>query len=243
MVYYATETLLQTCMTAAGFDYPIEPYSEVPLPDRPYGIEDEEDARQWGYGLDPATFVDPKDLLVSQYYEALSLARQAEFNIALYGTRDGTVEVTTPIGTVALAQGCNGAAEATLKPDPARATELSYTLQHLRNEALGMSQDNPRVQLAFAGWSECMAARGYAIATPYEAGDTLSHEIDDLPSAAERDLAVADVQCKTEVSLVHRWSKVDAEYQDTLLEDHPGILEEYANLRTALLENAAEVTP
>jgi hypothetical protein len=78
---------------------------------------------------------------------------------------------------------------------------------------------------------------------PAEASDVISHDVGEVLSEEEIDLAIADVQCKIDVRLVYRWSLIDPERQSELLTEHSGILDEYAALRAVLLESAAAIDP
>ncbi|HEU5357138.1 MAG TPA: hypothetical protein VFU65_21890 [Actinocrinis sp.] len=88
--------------------------------------------------------------------------------------------------------------------------------QAIDGDSLSRSQQEPQVVAVFKQWSQCMAAKGYDYATPYDAGN--DHRwATAAPTAVEIQAATADVACKQKTNLIGVWYAVDRALQTSMI--------------------------
>jgi hypothetical protein len=130
-------------------------------------------------------------------------------------TGEGT---SVPAGVPA--GGCHGEAQrrlAFVDPSTKQAVD-DYLPQGLSLESFQRSQDDSRVQAAYADWSSCMRAKGHDYPKPLDPyGDP---KLRPAGSARERHTATDDVACKKSTNLVGRWYAVESAYQTAQIHDH-----------------------
>ncbi|GAB3464575.1 hypothetical protein GCM10027570_52480 [Streptomonospora sediminis] len=201
----AFDLLAQRCVADAGFSWPVR--DEPPLPEnrhlRRYGVIDPNDAQKYGYHLAPTKTPDQK---------SDKAAPTPEAEAAFYGPVDSPEEGCAAKAERRLDRGAGGA-------DGKLLAELDWT-------SLDISETHPDVIEAKNAWQECMSARGHSYATPRKAIEDESWNLDSpSPTAAERAVAVADVECKYEVGMVETWVQAEHEIQREMIAEHTSELE------------------
>ncbi|MEU8138806.1 hypothetical protein [Streptodolium elevatio] len=83
---------------------------------------------------------------------------------------------------------------------------------------MARSMEDPRMKAAFALWSGCMKARGYAYGTPMEA--SADPRWIQRPTATPEEIAtaVAHTSCMTETNIVGTWFAVESAYEQRDIE-------------------------
>jgi hypothetical protein len=223
----ASQTLVGRCM--AGFDVdPLPPPPPGPAlrtwNDWRYGLTDPA-AAQRGYRRDaqqPATPPEPV------------LARPtAEQTAALTGSGARTVH-----GRPVPDGGCLGQADMALRGSGFADVDRDLA-QRLSAESFDRSRDQPRVRAAIAGWSRCMARRGYRYPDPLApVADPCFRPGVPPPSATEIATAVADVDCKRQSDLVGIRFAAERSYQQLSVADHRAELDRLRQANTAQLAAA-----
>jgi hypothetical protein len=109
----------------------------------------------------------------------------------------------------------------------------------LAAESLDATTSNPKVQAALSNWQACMARESYQTgATPQQAGESFTQSAPAQPSAAETQMAVADVGCKKSSNLVSAWYQAETSYQTKQITDHKADLEAEKARNAELIANA-----
>jgi hypothetical protein len=238
-IHSAQFVLVSRCMRRAGFENPYIPFAPFTL-DRRYGLKDLDAARKWGYGLPPAMVVD--ESAVRAYIDSLSPAERQAFESALGGAQDGAEGAGT--GDSTSRGGCADEPSDILygsRSQALRAEELRRLSEELEAKAYFASEKDPRVQLAFGAWSDCMEERGYKVS---DRDDPLAASLlAGGPVGGPEDvrLAVTVVRCNDASDLVEIWSGVEAAIQGQLLEKHRASMREFFQLREQAYENALQI--
>ena len=220
---YAEDLLVRDCMRRHGMDWQVLPAPEEegtdPAHRRRYGVIEMEVARQYGYGAPPGA---ADEVLVEETrQERLTLL--ATEHRAAHGS-----------------EGETGCLEEAAGDITAGVPDMDYDLLnsyiHASFEA---SRSAPPVVDAFSAWSACMAERGLDYPTPPEAwAEERWAEGEDDPSTEEKEVAMADVACKEDASVVEVWREAEAAEQEDLIEEHPEDFALFAQVRDVQLETA-----
>lgn len=203
--HFKIERAIHACMTEAGFDFAIGPYYPIDFLDTEgrYGITDEAKAAEYGYEGGP----------VAAVHEALEEHRALLFDIsrsqvgweeAFFGTERIYIDAGIGGGIERLAGGCLDAGYESVVGDVNAWHDLLARVLSVQGEAYAAAEADPRVQAALAAWSNCLAGAGYQAAT-----------LEDIPSWAGVDGAVADARCNNTAGLASTWGEV----QTTVLAD------------------------
>jgi len=214
----AYNILVAQCMARWGFADPTQVHGAEPPPMyRRYGITSMAVASRWGYHLQPGSAL----LQTSPGTPPMSDAENAVF----LGTRSrilnphyspfGNGKRLRVAGKLVPPGGCAGAAIIRLNAyGPAASPYLPNQINLNDSSA---SQADPAVVAVFAAWSRCMAAKGYTLANPLQAGDGFNISTP-KPSQQEIDMAVADVRCKDQTHVVSVWFGVEYRLQETSIQ-------------------------
>ncbi|GAA1901409.1 hypothetical protein GCM10009716_09100 [Streptomyces sodiiphilus] len=244
----ARNVLVKECMARYGFDHePSEPRAEALIGPYVYlyGVDDPTLAAEHGY-------LHPTDLDPNAYVPVPEADLTADEELALYGDQelDGT-EIPQTLEAAEAMKGpeLNGervpitgcAGDATLRINRPGEDWVDPTLIfNLENEAGMEADEDERIVEIIGDWAQCMAGHGYETNSPFGVQEDLGLSGDvSGPKAIE--VAVKDVECKQEVDLIARWSAVDAEYQEEVIEEHAGILEDYTRQHEERMANARSV--
>ncbi|WP_043625933.1 hypothetical protein [Nonomuraea candida] len=214
--------LIRACMAKAGFTWE-SPTGRVHDPHRRrYGVIDLESASSHGYHPPP----DPTSERIARMH--LAVLRNEQASRVYFGTED------------APEAGC--AARASKELTRGAGSHMEGLVYSLSLRSFTASKAHPVVVAAQREWKDCMRSRGHAYSTPEEVLEDPAWNLS-MPgaSAAERAVAVADVECKQRVRLVERWSRVEAEIQRELIAEHAVPLESVRSALDASLKNAREV--
>lgn len=204
-VKVAEETLVGTCMRAAGQDYPtrLPPLDHRTDEDRALRTEER---RRTGYGL--SLGADDGVPAMDRQVRGLSAERQQAFARALFGAEDnrraievaGTGPVTFP------GEGCLFEAQQEIYGDILTWARVTYVPEALNNRLGGSVTSAPAYLRTMRGWSACMARRGHRYASPAEAQADLTNRYragkSDRLLEQEIAVAVADADCAREGGVV-----------------------------------------
>lgn len=178
--------------------------------ERRYGITDRKLAAVSGYGMGdkPAKRSAEPHTKIPEYLRTAILS----------GRGPATVN-----GRKVPDQGCSGEARETLAKRAAPSRDQNLALS-LMDESFYVSQRDPRVRKVISGWSACMQRSGYDYNDPLDAaGDT---RFGTGKTRLERDVALADIDCKEAVNLTGIWFAVESEYQQGQLAENRAQLED-----------------
>ncbi|GGM49813.1 hypothetical protein GCM10012275_20880 [Longimycelium tulufanense] len=210
------------CMRKEGFDYPVA--SPDSAPDywwRPNMAE----RRRDGYGFHKQGATPPRTA-VDDYVEALPDGERARYDQVLFGREEdyASIDLVTGQRYSFPTDGCTAAAAERLYGSPAKAALVYYLPQEVRNNLLDRIEADPVYHEVVGRWSQCMKARGYELATPSDARQTVGARVDDAPrhTAPEQwevEIAVADGECVLETDVPASVSALLRRYADTLNAD------------------------
>lgn len=218
----ANALLWDACMREGGRSYPPAAFDLTTsgmLPDTLYGIWSPENARQWGYGLDPAN-----DPVMEAANEALMAAAAADpgwdpaFDVCL----ESTPRIPEP------GRGYSGDEE----------LAISGPAKQVADDAKMLAMTDPRWDEARARWTDCLVAEGLRL----REGETSpwAPEVPEDPEAAIR-TAVLDVECKARTELVETLSSLEAQYQAALIDRERAALDEVAEKEREIVERADRI--
>jgi hypothetical protein len=196
LLYSAEQVLIGDCMRGHGFRYWPLPYTGPPVPHFHYAISNVRQAREHGFGSQPAAQgADPN----ARYLSGLPAGRKAAYGVVLNGPGPGG-----PGWLVTLPQGgelgqskdsCQTAAESRLYGDfPAwfRAETITDDLPYLW---IGRVMSSPRYQRELTRWARCMRSRGYPFTSPDVAQVAFGVSAGQHLRPAEIKAAVAAAHC------------------------------------------------
>lgn len=244
----AMETVITTCMNAAGFDYapPSRPAADDAdtILNGPIGLTDPERAAAYGY-----TAPDDSDPPIDN-----QLSSDPAFLEALGGPSWGAaeaevVEIVDPVtGEVIAGQerrgGCLADAESAVYGDEAtmfRFFGADYRLQNLGIESVVRALGDDEVIDANDEWGECMMQRGYTYSLAVDPVNAPWPE--PRPGASEVATALADVECKSDVGLLAVYRSALHREAEALGAENVGVLEEWTRLYDDILERITDLDP
>ncbi|MFF1377221.1 hypothetical protein [Streptomyces sp. NPDC058308] len=229
----ALQRTTQRCMRSFGFaDFPLDPKPQVGSGGEhvvaltmttvsPYGMLDLDQARRWGYGIEPDRLrrlragVRPKGrALTQQEYEVL-YGFDAE-----RGGRDVVNGRVLPEG------GCSGEGMREVTGGAAERARLWGYVQERKGKIDKAVAGDRRVRDAFGGWSRCVVDKGFKrYENPSQAyrdkawregrKDGNTHR-----TKRELETAVADVECSRKLNVAGVWWVVSNEKQREELRRH-----------------------
>jgi hypothetical protein len=210
--------------------------------ERRYGLTDRENAARHGYGLPGES-----DSPVKQKAPELS---DAEVEVLTGREKNPASATGGPPGQGKPAResyngkkihedGCTGwAAKQINQPTT---DELTF-IAELNGQSFTGSMQAPAVQEALATWSSCMKKVGYeAFPTPFEAANSIQH-IEGAPTAEEKNLAVAEVDCKEKSGLVGVWFEEESKIQKQLIADNQAKLDALRTRNAEAVAAASKAT-
>jgi len=216
----ASDLLTQRCMAARGFDdsnAASEPFTSVAslveIETGVAGLVSLPQARTFGFARPKGTAssgpAGPAILGivgVGTFGQALKAGRA--YTEALYGFAPGMIGPGPAghMGCLQLAtQDVYGPRLGEPVPDP---------VPEIAQQALGFTEQDPRVHAVQRAWSKCIARHYYHYTTPSQVE---AHNWPTLPDKAEIRTAVADVKCKIQTNLLNTMLTVEAAYQQALI--------------------------
>ncbi|MFB6716919.1 MULTISPECIES: hypothetical protein [unclassified Streptomyces] len=222
--------LANECLRGFGLDYRIpEPSPLVVESSRRYGIADREVARDHGYHLPP------------QAGQADVAKQPTEAQKAiLFGTnREGEQQTTSSDGRTIPPGGCYGDAEVQLNGGPLPESDIAVAAT-IDKESFKRSLDDKRVGQAFREWSTCVERHGYRYQDPMASVSDRAFDTEE-PTQRERAVALADMDCKTEVGLLKTWGAVETEIQTRMVKNKSSTLNRLRSFQKRKMSNADEV--
>ncbi|MER5909787.1 hypothetical protein ABT124_04575 [Streptomyces sp. NPDC001982] len=131
--------------------------------------------------------------------------------------------------------GCSGEALKTLGYSPTATPGNPAIVQTLNQQSFAASLRMDSVKQALQDWSACMRKKGYAYAAePFSASNDRRFATRAV-TKTEKDVAVADVQCKKSSRLVETWKAEETRIQRSLIAKHQQELEKAAKQYDATL--------
>jgi hypothetical protein len=224
--------LIQRCMQAKGFSYPVAPQPGNSLAElhavenQPAGITSLARAKAHGYGK-PGDLYVPSGriglgvfpLILPRGMSIRALHRHPAWASALLGG----LYPGAPL-SAGPRPGCYQIVQSQLTRGISGPTD---PVPGLAAQAAQWAQSDPRVLATQRSWSRCMAARGYSYQTPLQ---PLARRWPKTPTPAEIATATADVSCKARVNLPNTVLTIEAAYQQALLAQN---LPAFTHLQTA----------
>ena len=223
---YAEDLLVRECMRRHGMDWQVLPAPEEegtdPAHRHRYGVIESEVAEQYGYGAPPGSA--DEALVEETRQDRLTLL--ATEHRAAHGSEGETGCLEEAAGDITAGV-----------PDMDYGLLNSYI--HASFEA---SRSAPPVVDAFSAWSTCMADRDFDYPAPTQASaDARWTHGEGDPSTEEIEVAMADVACKENASVIEAWRDAEAAAQEDLIEEHPEDFALFVQVRDVRLETARTV--
>ena len=210
------DELMKACMTRAGFPH-WRPSPDLPAlggtndMDARYGINDLDQARQFGYHPDAQA--------QKQYDDAIN----------------ADIAARAKVGQKALLD-CAGKAD-----QVAPAVRIPQLIDRIDGDSWKQAQTEPAVKKAFADWSACMDGKGYHYAKPMDANDDGTWWESETATSREKAVAVADVQCRDKYHVERVWFDTEAGLQQKAIRQHAVTLDRLREGMQAAVARAAEV--
>ncbi len=238
----AQQESVAACMAARGLRYEIPPrLPAVPEPDNPYGLLDEDEARNSGYSLRLHQGQDsqPKDLLKS-----VPATQRGRWKQALFGTTAHRKAVPLPGGgeIVFNTDGCVQRARTHLYG--ARWDPLQYTFQALSLQVTTAVERSGPVRAAHRQWAACMKGSGIRASTPQQSRAMVADELKRPAAGAphRKEVARFELRAATQDARCQRTSALAPAIADTAAREERKILRTRAdelhllnNLKSAAL--------
>lgn len=233
VVSEAWSTVFHQCMRSFGFAQEAagpDQARELQGNSRLYGLVDLDHARTEGYtnpliDRQPSMPGAPVPELPQEWYAV------ARGHIVSFAERE------VPEG------GCIAEAHRTLSAGAPAGADLPLA-DRLAGDAYIRAEQDSRVRAAIAAWRDCMTAKGYNYADPWQAnndGTWSATPPEQRPSDREVLVATADVECKIEVDLIDIWASVHIAYELLLIEQNAEALTLIKEYREVELANALAV--
>jgi hypothetical protein len=244
----AIQELVATCMRAKGFTMPpetsIQKFAQA-LSEQdaaatangvagPYGLTSMSVASKYGYGAHlppgfspPAHPIRPKGNVIN-----IGPTGSPAFELALTGYTTSTPPAGSTIG------GCQGKSDSAIYSHTVSA-KLGNLVGQLEAQSLTETENNPAVVRVLAKWSSCMTAKGFSYTTPMQAAGAKWPLLD--PTPKEIATAEADVSCKEKTNLALVWTRIEAGYQRTLINQNTTALQQEAQDQATQVNRAEAV--
>ncbi|MFD9029304.1 hypothetical protein [Streptomyces parvulus] len=91
--------------------------------------------------------------------------------------------------------------------------QQSPLVDQITGSSYQLSTETAAVKNVFAQWSACMKDKGYTYSKPLDASEHFSAGVDGI-SAAEKQTAVADVECRDQYHVEKTWFEAEAAIQE-----------------------------
>lgn len=222
-------------MRGKGFPDYRHPRPE-PVIDRFYGVIDVDQARIWGYRYAAVLDIEEQD----DPYDTSppTPIPMTEEEIALVGTDETR---TSPMMTYDSGTGAEFGGrydpDSCLHPSILAVQPLHDELGSLRSQLQEVSaraslevEASDEFRAAFEDFAACVVEKGQAQPPMLDGFMTV---FSDGPSASEEEIseAVAHAECTHESGFLREWSRLRVEEEHRLIEENPGLLTEYLELR------------
>jgi hypothetical protein len=200
------DEMMDACMEEAGFPQ-WEPSPSLPTlggdndMDARYGINDLDQARNFGYHPDPEA-QKAYDDAINADIAGNATTDQKSLLDCVTRTNQSAPRVSTP--------------------------EL---IDRIGGNSWKEAQETPAVRKVFADWSACMKDKGYTYAEPMDANDDPAWAASEpgKASARERAVAVADVECRDEHHVEKTWFDAETLIQQHDIQQHSADLDKLRN--------------
>jgi hypothetical protein len=256
-LFIAEHELIGQCMQKGGFRYEvIPPALEDFEKSAPPPAVDMDERRQIGYGLaesatgggNPQGDAAPQDVN-AKYIQTLSPQRQRQYQEALFGRDERSVEVELPGGGVLATNedGCLSEARMRLYGDLSTWLYLDHIANNLRSEAASRMRADERYDSVHNEWRSCMEDRGFQYRTPGEAmaaaAEMYGNASADRQQVLRREIqvAVADGECDLGVGLTSTLNRLLQTYFAQVQEDRFGEVMNLSELQANALSRARDL--
>ncbi|MFE3941510.1 hypothetical protein ACFXPV_06460 [Streptomyces sp. NPDC059118] len=158
----------------------------------------------------------------------------------LFGTnREGDRQMASPDGRTIPPGGCYGGAEAQLNGGPLPESDIAVAAT-IDKESFRKSLADKKVVQAFREWSTCVERHGYQYKDPMASVSDRAFDTEE-PTQRERAVALADIDCKTEVGMLKIWGAVETEIQARMVKNKTSTLNRLRSFQKRKVSNAGEV--
>jgi hypothetical protein len=110
--------------------------------------------------------------------------------------------------------------------------------EDIDDASYNQSLANPTLLATFGQWSACMKKGGYSLSSPAQAP---GFRLQPSPTAAEIQMATADVTCKKETNVIGIWFAVESAIQKQLIARNEEALSDLRTSEQATLKKAAQI--
>ncbi|AQZ62471.1 hypothetical protein BKM31_14270 [[Actinomadura] parvosata subsp. kistnae] len=241
ILHQAEQVLIGACMSGRNLRYWPEPESRTPDMDRfPYVVDDEEWARENGYGRAARKELERAAAPSRDYFHGLPEERRRAWLTAYHGDRAAVIEAELPVGgTVGhSANGCVAQAWQELYGDKARWFRASRVTRTLIQMRVGRTQAAPAYVAARQRWSACMKAAGITADTPLALRRQRLADQEAGAEARDRLVATAEARCAGSSGLSRTARDLDAANASALEAQYPAEYRNARDLREAALPRA-----
>jgi hypothetical protein len=244
-LYDAEQLLTRDCARRAGFEY--WPLARRPVPELrtfPYGVDDVDWARRYGYGLGLEAKYRKlaEDHPNQKYLDTLTPERRQQFAAVLNGPAPVGLEARDTEGrrVTHSDKGCVSEAQRKLYGDlPGwyRATRATSGLPRVRADRI--LSDQSFVPLV-STWSGCMKKAGFDFRAPVQSAKIMSRRTG-VPAAEEIRTAVAEAECLQSSGLAAATKAADERIAAEQQRQFGSQLDTERRLQRAALPTAAKV--
>jgi|SRR5580658_8432274 hypothetical protein len=241
----AGDILVQRCMQAKGFAYPVTLASSQPAPQtsEPYGITSATQAASYGY-TQPGSSSTGSDGTGSDGTGSGSTGPAASSklpSLTQLQQQHGLAYIQALFGNTNVATGTTQAnacinANKPLFDHGSQATSDLDLVGELTTQSEQLTESDSRVVEVERAWARCMKSKGFDFATPMAAQAAAWPS---APDSTEIATTEADVQCKTKTNLPGIWLAVEAAYQRRLISGNESQIAELRIELQAEVERAA----
>ncbi len=226
----AIERYKVQCGQRFGVTLPVEDhYIDPAIPQRRYGLINRDEVEKYGYDLPPV----PGQQKNNKEGDAISPKQALEDEVRVGKKPDGSRSTLKDAKGNPLPEG--GCAQEAW--DRVRG-EVPFDYEdfplRLMDEAMDLTEADPRHIEAEKDWSACMRKAGHEFEHVYESGDSVRKK----DFETQRTMALLEVDCAQEANYPGRAMAIDIEYQRKLIKENEAGLRDALDKKNKLVANA-----
>ncbi|WP_385625544.1 hypothetical protein PXH67_43400 (plasmid) [Streptomyces sp. P8-A8] len=210
--------LIRICMSRFDLKYsgPAEGQQEIIFSNRRYGVTDIAEAREFGYRPAVAQALRPQpEIPADPEYQRIMVGQNPRGELA----GEESINLTKS-GRRIPYRGCIGESRRNLRDPEKDGIGNSEVAHQIDISGWKQSMRDTEVRNAFTSWSKCMKVSGYNYPDPMAAVDDPRWRREEVASAAEKAVAVADIRCKEKSNVADIWRTADAKRQRVMMAEN-----------------------